>query len=103
MNEHTIPAEWFARFMTHAVNNINNRDGNIRFSYKQLRRSLDSITRGREDDADPEVKKLLQNIVTVLPEQELSDRQVRTLCLAMMNAHMAYHIVNPELVRYIDG
>lgn len=101
-NETRIQAEWFARFMTHCVNNIINREGEIRFSYKQLRESLTAVETGHEDDANPEVVKLLQNIVGALPKIELSDRQVRVLFLALMNAHMAYQLTNPDLVRFLS-
>lgn len=102
-NETSIPAEWFAHFMTHAVNNILTRDGNVRFSYAQLRRSLTAVENGMDDSTDEEVRKLLQNIVGVLPPQQLSDRQARVLFLALMNAHMAYHLVNPDLLEFIEA
>lgn len=102
-NESKIQAEWFAHFMTHAVNNILTRDGNVRFSYAQLRRSLTAVENGDDDSTDEEVRKLLQNIVGVLPPQQLSDRQTRVLLLALMNAHMAYHLVNPDLLEYIEA
>lgn len=101
-NETSIQATWFAHFMTHAVNNILNRDGKVRFSYTQLRRSLTAVENGDDDSTDEEVRKLLQNIVGVLPPQQISDRQARVLFLALMNAHMAYHLVNPDLVSFIE-
>lgn len=102
-NETSIQAEWFAHFMTHAVNNILDRNGNVRFSYQQLRRSLDAVENGNDDGTDEEVRKLLQNIVGVLPPQQISDRQARVLFLALMNAHMAYHLVNPDLLAFIEA
>ena len=88
--------------MTACVNNILNRDGKVRFSYAQLRRSLDAVENGDDDSTDEAVRKLLQNIVGVLPPQQISDRQARVLFLALMNAHMAYHLVNPDLVSFIE-
>lgn len=102
MKESKIPAEWFARFMTHCVNNINNREGLTRFSYLQLRTSLTIIEHG-SDDIDPEISKLLSNIIGALPPIDLSERQITTLCLAMMNAHMAYHLINPDLLKFARG
>lgn len=99
-NETKIPTTWFSKYMTHVANNIVNRDGEIRFSYQQLRHTLDTIEHGCED-IDEEVRTLLQNIIGALPEIELSDRQIRTLCLALLNCHMAYHLTNPDLIAFI--
>lgn len=96
LNETTIPVEWFASYMKHVVNNINNREGHLRFSYKQLLWTLKTLEYG-EEDVDEEVKKLISAIVQSLPPLELSERQVRTLYLAALNAQMAYHLVNPDL------
>lgn len=101
MKGSNIPTAWFSKYMTHVANNIVNRDGEIRFSYKQLRRTLDVLEHGGED-IDEEVRTLLRNIIGALPEIELSDRQIRTLCLALLNCHMAYHLVNPDLLTYIQ-
>ena len=100
--ETTIPVKWFASYMTHVVNNIVNRDGEVRFSYQQMRTSLDALEQGRED-IDEEVRKLMINIIGVLPPIELTQRQEVTLCLALLNAHMAYHLINPELAEFIDA
>lgn len=96
-----IPVEWFAKYMQHIANNIVGRDGQIRFSYKQLRHTLDVIEHGRED-IDPEVRELMIKVIGVLPPLELSDRQITTLCLALLNCHMAYHLTNPDLIGYIE-
>lgn len=96
----TVPASWFSKYMCHVANNIVNRDGEIRFSYKQLRTTLDAIAKG-SDDIDEEVRQLMNNIIGALPAIELSDRQIVTLCLALLNCHMAYHLTNPDLVRFI--
>ena len=96
-----IPVEWFATYMKHAANNIVGRDGQVRFSYKQLRHTLDVIENGGED-IDPEVRELMGKIIGALPPLELADRQIVTLCLALLNCHMAYHLVNPDLIGYIE-
>ena len=101
MKESNIPAAWFSKYMTHVANNIINREGQVRFTYKQLRYTLTCIEHGRED-IDEEVRTLLQNIIGALPQIELNDRQIRTLCLALLNCHMAYHLVNPGLLTYIQ-
>ena len=97
----SIPASWFSKYMCHVANNIVNRDGEIRFSYKQLRTTLDAIAKG-SDDIDEEVRQLMNNIIGALPAIELSDRQIVTLCLALLTCHMAYHLTNPDLVRFIS-
>lgn len=96
-----ITSTWFAQYMTHVANNIVGRDGQIRFSWKQLRGTLNTITSGKED-IDPDIRDLMSKIVGVLPPLDLDDSQVTTLCLALLNCHMAYHLINPDLVGYID-
>lgn len=100
MKESKIPPQWFSKFMSHAANNIVNRDGEIRFSYKQMRRTLDVLEHGGEN-IDEEVRTLLKNIIGVLEPIELSDRQITTLCLALLNCHMAYHICDPDLIEFV--
>lgn len=100
MKESKIPTAWFSKYMNHVANNIINRDGEIRFSYQQLRATLDAVEAGR-DDIDEEVRTLLRNIIGALPDIDLSDRQVVILCLALLNCHMAYQLTNPDLVPYI--
>lgn len=108
MNEATIEPQWFAQYMTHVVNNIRNKEGNIRFSYAQLRQSLTAIESGHEDNCDQAVLELFRNVIKVMPPlsdkltSHLSDRQARVLMLALLNAHMAYHLINPDLIAFIE-
>lgn len=102
MKESRVPTVWFSKYMNHVANNIVNRDGEIRFSYQQLRSTLDAVEGGR-NDIDEEVRKLMNNIIGTLEPIELSDRQVVILCLALLNCHMAYHLTNPDLVSYLEG
>jgi len=101
MKESRIPTAWFSKYMNHVANNIVNRDGEIRFSYQQLRSTLDAVEAGR-DNIDEEVRKLMNNIISTLEPVNLSDRQVVILCLALLNCHMAYHLTNPDLIPYIQ-
>lgn len=100
MQESKIPSQWFSKYMNHVANNIVNRDGEIRFSYQQLRATLDAVEAG-SDDIDEEVRTLLQNIIGALPTIDLSNRQIVALCLALLNCHMAYHLCNPDLVAFL--
>lgn len=100
MDNTRIDAQWFAKFMTHAANNILDREGQVRFTYEQLRNTLTTIEHGGEN-IDPAVRELLGKIIGILPPIELSDRQIVTLCLALLNCHMAYHLVNPDLVTFV--
>lgn len=102
MQESKIPSQWFSKYMNHVANNIVNRDGGIRFSYQQLRATLDAVEEG-SDDIDEKVRALLCNIITALPTIDLSNRQIVALCLALVNCHMAYHLTNPDLVTYIQA
>ena len=102
MQESKIPPQWFSKYMNHVANNIVNRDGEIRFSYQQLRATLDAVEAG-SDDIDEEVCKLMNNIIATLPNIDLSDRQIVALCLALLNCHMAYHLTNPDLVAFLQA
>lgn len=102
MKESKIPTAWFSKYMNHVANNIVNRDGEIRFSYQQLRSTLDAVEAGR-DNIDEEVRKLMNNIISTLEPIDLSDRQIVILCLALLNCHMAYHLTNPDLIAYISA
>lgn len=102
MKESRVPTAWFSKYMNHVANNIVNRDGEIRFSYQQLRSTLDAVEAGR-DDIDEEVRKLMNNIISTLEPIDLSDRQAVILCLALLNCHMAYHLTNQDLVSYIQA
>ena len=35
--------EWFAQYMLHVANNVKNREGKTRFTYKELRTALDAV------------------------------------------------------------
>ena len=101
-NEQAVTAEWYGQYVKHCVNNIMDREGKVRFSYMQLRTSLNAINQGR-DDIDEGVRELMSKIIGVLPPVNLSDRQIVTLCLVLLNQHMGYHLLNPNLVDFIDG
>ena len=100
MKESKIPPQWFAKYMNHAANNIVNRDGEIRFSYQQLRATLNAVEAGR-NDIDEGVRQLMNNIIGALEPIDLSDRQIVALCLALLNCHMAYHLTNPDLMVFL--
>lgn len=93
-----MTATWFSQYMHQVSANVVNREGEIRFTYKQLRQSLDAITSGNEEQVPRDVLKLFSNIIGVLPTIELNDNTERLLFLALLNCHMAYHLVSGHLL-----
>lgn len=97
MLDHVTP-EWFAQYMTHVANNVKNREGQVRFSYKQLRLALTAIEKADDEHVPQDVLRLFANIVNILPPVDLNDRQQVTLLLALLNCHMAYSLVSGYLL-----
>lgn len=91
--------EWFAQYCNHVSNNVLNRDGQVRFSYRQLKTSLDAVKLARFDKVDDEVCDLYNNILKVMPQVELTTRQETTLILLLLNIHMAYSMVTDYLLK----
>lgn len=92
-------SDWFAKYMHHVAANVVERDGSVRFSYKQLRSALDALEAGNEERIPQDVLKLFSNIISVLPPIDLDDRIQITLMLALLNCHMAYHLVTGHLIK----
>lgn len=91
--------EWFAQYCNHVSNNVLNRDGQVRFSYRQLKTSLDAVKAAAFDKVDGDVAALYDKILKVMPQVELSRRQEVTLILLLLNIHMAYSMVTDYLLK----
>lgn len=91
--------EWFAQYCNHVSNNVLNRDGQVRFTYNQLKSSLDAVKLARFDKVDGDVAALYDKILKVMPQVELSRRQEVTLILLLLNIHMAYSMVTDYLLK----
>ena len=93
-----MDSKWFAQYMHQVAANVVDRNGKVRFTYKQLRESLDAITSGNEGRVPQDVLRLFSNIVGILPTIELNDRTERILFLALLNCHMAYSLATRYLI-----
>lgn len=91
--------EWFAQYCNHVSNNVLNRDGHVRFTYNQLKSSLEAVKLARFDMVDDDVAALYDKILKVMPQVELSRRQEVTLILLLLNIHMAYSMVTDYLLK----
>lgn len=91
--------EWFAQYCNHVSNNVLNRDGQVRFTYNQLKSSLEAVKLARFDMVDDAVCDLYNNILKVMPQVELTTRQETTLILLLLNIHMAYSMVTDYLLK----
>lgn len=91
--------EWFTQYCSHVSNNVLNRDGHVRFTYNQLKSSLEAVKLARFDMVDGDVAALYDKILNVMPQVELSKRQEVTLILLLLNIHMAYSMVTDYLLK----
>ena len=94
----TPPPDWYRQYMTMVAANIMDRNGGVRFTYVQLRTALTALEHGENSLVPRPVLELFSNIVSALPVIELSDRQQVTLMLALLNCHMAYHLMTGQLI-----
>ena len=90
--------EWFAQYMSHVANNVKNREGKTRFTYKELRTALDAVENNQYSRVPQPVMDLFSKIIGVLPEIPLSDKQQVVLMLALLNCHMAYALASGYLL-----
>ena len=89
-----MDAKWFAQYMHQVSANVVDRDGQVRFTYEQLKHSLRAVENGEDSRVPEPVRRLFANIVGVLPTVELDDRTQTLLFLALLNCHMAYGLVS---------
>lgn len=103
MQSNTIPPDWFRRYMNHVAANVVNRDGNVRFSYSELRTALDAVTSNHDEDVPQSVLQLFANIIGALPQIPIDEKQERVLFLALLNCHMAYLLATGFLLNEDDS
>ena len=94
----TPTPDWFRQYMNHVAANVMDRDGNVRFTYKQLRSALDAVTSHHNEDVPEPVLRLFANIINALPQITMSDNTERVLFLALLNCHMAYLLCTGYLI-----
>lgn len=90
----SINPEWFAQYMKQVSANVKNKDGDIRFSYAEMRTALDAVEQHHEERVPSSVADLFRNIVKILPPVDINERQETTLLLALLNCHMAYWLIS---------
>lgn len=90
--------EWFTTYCQNAAANVLDKDGNIRFSYTELKVSLDAASDHRTSDIPNNVLRLHDNIVTLSNtrngKQSMGDNDEYALLLTLLNIHAAYLMVS---------
>ena len=86
--------EWFTTYCQNAAANVLDKDGKVRFSYEQLKGSLDAASEHRDEAIVPDILKLHDNIVNLSNtrngKQELKVSDEYALLLTLLNIHAAY-------------
>lgn len=88
--------EWFTTYCQNAAANVLDKDGALRFSYEQLKGSLDSVSRGDTDFVDVNVMILHHKIVDLcnMKHGEQGEPNELTLVLTLLNIHAAYLMIS---------
>ena len=86
--------EWFMTYCQNAAANVLDKDGKVRFSYIELRDSLNAASEHRAKCVVPAILKLHDNIVNLCDgrcgEQMKGDNDEYALLLTLLNIHAAY-------------
>jgi len=91
---------WFARYCQLVAANVTDKDNKVRFTYVQLRSSLDAVEKGVEEQVDPAVVELFQKIYnTVGALEALTTKQETVLILSLLNIQMAYSLLTRHLIK----
>lgn len=95
MTTTAISREWFTTYCQNAAANVLDKDNRVRFSYEQLKSSLDAITEDRPDGIDDNVDALCENIIQLCDNRHgKTDRKKSTLLLTLLNIHAAYLMIS---------
>ena len=90
--------EWFTTYCQNAAANVLNKDGEIRFSYTDLKDSLTAASEHRAEAIVPAILNLHDNIVKLSDarngKQNLSQNDEYALLLTLLNIHAAYLMVS---------
>ena len=86
--------EWFTTYCQNASANVLDRDNMVRFTYIELRDSLNAASEHRAEGVVPAILKLHDNIVNLCDsrcsKQTLKDNDEYALLLTLLNIHAAY-------------
>lgn len=90
--------EWFTTYCQNAAANVLDRDNAVRFSYAELRDSLNAATEHRVECVVPAILKLHDNIINLCDarngKQSISESDEYALLLTLLNIHAAYLMVS---------
>lgn len=94
----SISREWFTTYCQNAAANVLNKDGQVRFTYIQLKASLDAASRHCASEIPNVILNLHDNIMKLCDarngKQELKDNDEYALLLTLLNIHAAYLMVS---------
>lgn len=89
-----LSREWFTTYCQNAAANVLNKDGEVRFSYAQLKSTLDAAARHCVSEIPNAVLNLDDNIQKLCNNkhgnQELTENDSYALLLTLANIHAAY-------------
>lgn len=90
--------EWFTTYCQNAAANVLDKDGKIRFSYTDLKDSLNAASEHRAECIVPDILKLHDNIVNLCDARNgditLEKDEEYALLLTLLNIHAAYLMVS---------
>lgn len=90
--------EWFTTYCQNAAANVLNKEGAVRFSYVELKDSLDAASEHRAEAIVPAILKLHDNIIKLCNsrngKQTIYDSDEYALLLTLLNIHAAYLMIS---------
>lgn len=90
--------EWFTTYCQNAAANVLDRDNAIRFSYTELKDSLNAASEHRVECIVPAILKLHDNIIKLCDARNgditLETNDEYALLLTLLNIHAAYLMVS---------
>lgn len=93
-----ISREWFTTYCQNAAANVLDKDNQVRFSYIDLRDSLNAASEHRAEAIVPDILKLHDNIVKLCnarcDEIVLNFSDEYALLLTLLNIHAAYLMIS---------
>lgn len=93
-----ISREWFTTYSQNAAANVLDKDGKVRFTYSELKTSLDGATQHNSEDVDISVMALHNNIMKLCNARheyiEPSTNDEWALLLTLLNIQAAYLMIS---------
>ena len=90
--------EWFTTYCQNAAANVLDKDGAVRFSYTDLKDSLNAASEHRAEAIVPAILKLHDNIVNLCNirngDMKLSQNDEYALLLTLLNIQAAYLMIS---------